>query len=426
MENNSNKIEKISELIKERILFNKNDKDKLDNGNLINEDLKKIYTDILYVNENWQINLTPVNTTNNSRKGKIILLLKRITRKLIGWYINPIVLKQNMYNASVTRSLNGLFNIAKSMTQLEFQLEQINIKISEINESNYQKIKDLEKTIDINIDNFKNYNIYIDKNINSLNKKVELIDINIFDILRKLSDITINQNDGSNNRELRFNYFDFEQHFRNKNQMINNLKYYLQFFNQDDFVLDIGCGRGEFLKLLADRGIKAVGIDLDEDMINNNGSLNQEVICTDAIQYLNSIPDNYFNGITIIQMVEHLDINYLNEIIELVYKKLKPEGYLIVETQNPMCLYIYAYWFYVDVTHIRPVHPYFMKYLTESLGFKTIEIKFLSPVNEDEKLTFIMENGSELAENLNSNFEKLNNLLYGYQDYAIISKKLVK
>ena len=83
----------------------------------------------------------------------------------------------------------------------------------------------------------------------------------------------------------------------------------------------------------------------------------------------------------------------------------------------------------MDLSHVKPVHPATIKFLMESVGFRDVEFKFFSPHPDEAKLeTFEVEEGMDDAgrrklEVMNGNIDKLNELLYGYQDYAVIGKK---
>jgi len=98
---------------------------------------------------------------------------------------------------------------------------------------------------------------------------------------------------------------------------------------------------------------------------------------------------------------------------------------LIFETPNPICLTVFAKSFYMDLSHIRPIHPEAMKFLCESAGFQDLQVKFSSPVEPSMRippLSGVVANAQATTE-FNQGIERLNELLYGFQDYAVIGKK---
>ena len=223
-----------------------------------------------------------------------------------------------------------------------------------------------------------------------------------------------------------FDYFGFEERFRGSEEDIKERQsVYVEFFKDVEPVLDIGCGRGEFLELASEAGIKAKGVDLDLDMVLYCQEKGLDVAREDAFAYLESVPDASLGGIFAAQVVEHLEPTRIIELVSLCHRKLQLDGVLIFETPNPICLTVFARSFYMDLSHIRPIHPEAMKFLCESAGFKDLQVKFSSPVESSMRippLSGVVANAQATTE-FNQGIERLNELLYGFQDYAVIGKK---
>jgi O-antigen chain-terminating methyltransferase len=223
-----------------------------------------------------------------------------------------------------------------------------------------------------------------------------------------------------------FDYFGFEERFRGSEEDIKERqRVYVEFFKDVEPVLDIGCGRGEFLELAREAGIKAQGLDLDLDMVLYCQEKELDVVRKDAFAYLESIPDASLGGIFAAQVVEHLEPTRIIELVNLGYRKLQLGGVLIFETPNPICLTVFARSFYMDLSHIRPIHPEAMKFLCESAGFKDLQVKFSSPVEPSMRIPPLSGVGAnaQATTEFNQGIERLNELLYGFQDYAVIGKK---
>jgi len=226
------------------------------------------------------------------------------------------------------------------------------------------------------------------------------------------------------------NYFLFEEKYRGSTEDIKQRQsIFLEHFKNCQMVLDIGCGRGEFLSLLKENGIGAKGIDLNEDMILYCQKNGLDVSQGNALTYLQSLKDKSLDGVFSGQVVEHLQPDELISLVKLCYDKMKFGTYFVAETVNPTCLSVFAGSFYMDLSHVKPVHPATIKFLMESVGFRDVEFKFFSPHSDEAKLEkFEVEEGMDEAgrrqlEVMNANIDKLNGLLYGYQDYAVIGKK---
>jgi len=225
------------------------------------------------------------------------------------------------------------------------------------------------------------------------------------------------------------NYFVFEETFRGSREVIKERQAaFVQYFEGSKNVLDIGCGRGEFLELLCDKGIGGRGIDINEDMVEYCRSRGLDVERIDAVTYLEGIEDKSLDGIFIDQVVEHLRPDYLVKMLGLCYKKLKYGYYIVAETVNPLSFFSFAN-FYIDLTHVRPVHPATLRFLLGSVGYRGVEVRFFSPVPDEDRLNRVNpeEKTKELmgisSEIYNQNVDMINNVLYGAQDYAVIGKK---
>ena len=225
------------------------------------------------------------------------------------------------------------------------------------------------------------------------------------------------------------NYFVFEERFRGaREEIAQRQTSFLRYFEGCRNVLDIGCGRGEFLETMHKHGIGARGVDLDETMVDYCRSKGLEVELEDAFDYMEKLEDSSLDGIFIDQVVEHLEPSYLVRLLKLCFQKMKYGFYLIAETVNPLSFSSFAN-FYIDLTHIKPVHPETLKFLLESTGFREVKPVFSSPLPETMRLQKLVTNEGvtdlerQQVEIYNRNIEMLNATLYGAQDYAMIGKK---
>jgi 2-polyprenyl-3-methyl-5-hydroxy-6-metoxy-1,4-benzoquinol methylase len=187
-------------------------------------------------------------------------------------------------------------------------------------------------------------------------------------------------------------------------------------------VLDIGFGRGEFLTLLGELGVEARGIEVEPELVAWARLHGLDVEEGRAVEYLETLDEASLGGLAMIQVIEHLSPQHVIDVVRLAAEKVRPGGKVVVETVNPMSLYTYAHAFWVDPDHVRPVHPTYLGFLFAEAGFASIERVDRSPVPEDESLE-LLPGDDELSKRLNANFERINALLYGPQDYAIVATR---
>ena len=227
-----------------------------------------------------------------------------------------------------------------------------------------------------------------------------------------------------------FKYVGFEDQFRGPRETIRrNLQDYVPRFEGTPDVLDIGCGRGEFLELLRSAGISARGIDVNHEMVELCRESGLDAAEADAVAYLSSLPDASLGGIFSAQVVEHLQPAYLLQLLELAYHKLRPGGTMVLETLNPACWVAFFDSYIRDITHVWPLHPDTLKYLVLASGFAQAEIEYRSPIADKHKLqrldlpTGADETLSMLADTFNQNVSKLNARLFTHLDYAVIAAR---
>jgi len=180
-------------------------------------------------------------------------------------------------------------------------------------------------------------------------------------------------------------YHAFENVFRGDRELIQERQRpYLRLIGTRQPVLDAGCGRGEFLDLLAEAGLHGIGVDTDRDLVEHCRTLGHEDVHeTDVNTYLEGCEDGSLGAIFCAQVVEHLPVAELERFLALARVKLRPDGLLIAETVNPHSIQALKT-FWVDLTHQHPIFPEVLLQLCRSAGFRDGYVFLVNGVGDYE------------------------------------------
>lgn len=214
-------------------------------------------------------------------------------------------------------------------------------------------------------------------------------------------------------------YVGLENLYRGESQAIEaRFSPYLAFIREaaaggsQDPILDLGCGRGEWLAVLRREGLCASGVDSDASMLEQARSRGASVVQGDLLSFIEAAAPASYGAITAFQVVEHLPLEVLMRLFAASARALRPGGVLIFETPNPENLQVSGYSFWLDPTHVRPLPPPLLDYFARYFGFIEMRIVRSNPWPLDRSL----EDASPAA-------QYLNKLLFCEQDYALVARK---
>ena len=233
-----------------------------------------------------------------------------------------------------------------------------------------------------------------------------------------------------------FKYVGFEDRFRGSEAEIRaRLADYVPYFEGTTNVLDVGCGRGEFLDLLKGKSVSARGLDLNPEMVEACRARGLDASVGDALGYLTNLPDESLGGLLAIQVVEHLEPEYLSRLLQTAFYKLRPGARMVLETINPACWVAFFESYIRDLTHVRPIHPETLQYLLHASGFSGVDIVYRAPIAEEARLQRVTPRPehfgedpskdplTELVTAFNRNMDRLNSRMFTYQDYAAVAHR---
>ncbi|MFL5950779.1 MAG: class I SAM-dependent methyltransferase [Gaiellaceae bacterium] len=299
-------------------------------------------------------------------------LVKRILRKLMRWYVEPLAADQRVFNSSVLKLVDALSERADAA--------------GASNERAQQLLRELEERL-----------TRVERRGAAGAAAAPPATVAAQPAAAALPD-----------------YFAFESRMRGSVDSIRERqRRYLDDFRGAAPVLDIGCGRGELLQVLREAGVDAHGIDADADMVAYARGEGLDVEQADLVEYLGRVDDGSLGGIFMGQVVEHLPPGVLVRSLELAAAKLRPGGVLVAETINPLSPLALRHYF-ADLTHAQPLVPETLELLARQSGFDETELRYLN--EPAEKLT--EPDDPVIA----ANVRRLNELLFAPLDYALVAR----
>ena len=368
---------------------------------------------LVILNDTWNTKAEAAITSHRRVVGPLIVAVKKLFRRLTAPYINMVLVQQVEFNSALVRLLNSF------APQVRDHLQGLAHDLSELEErqaSSYLELRGQIREMTLALERFKQALSTQAGHLERLRG-------------RTLSDLPkVEPPPGTGELTAR-EYLAFEDlHRGSREEIRERQRVYLSDFSMGP-VLDVGCGRGEFLELLLEAGTEARGIDLNGQMVRACRERGLDATEAEALAYLSRLPDRSLGGIFCSQMIEHLESRALVALVQLAVAKLKSGGTFVAETLNPACLTIFSGAFYLDLTHIKPIHPQAAVFLLEAAGFGGVTVRYVNPYPEKMKLQLLEPAWAKrrfeapLVDALNDMIRQLNDVLYTYQDYAVIGRK---
>ena len=195
-------------------------------------------------------------------------------------------------------------------------------------------------------------------------------------------------------------------------------------------VADLGCGRGEFLELLRDAGMDAIGVEINEADVSECAANGFDAVHADLFDWLEARDKESLGGIFVAQVIEHLPPPRWQDLVRLAVSRLAPGGRLLIETINPESLFAILRAYVIDPTHVRPVHPSLLAFLANRAGFEQVDVHYQAdvpdaarPVAIDEGLAGDDADLRRVLEEMNQRLSRLDELCCRPQEYALVATR---
>ena len=385
---------------------------------------------------------------------KIVAYAKKITRRLLRWYINPLVDQQNAYNEASFQVLEDLHarlqecarrvgDIDAKLTDHEQMLSLYGQRLGE-GGGLPERVTSLETRLaalqDSSRDELEELRARVQQQLQHLDRQREVMRFRLqrLENWRERDEAQPHElaQSAAAVREDLFDYFLLGLQYRGEKELQQRVADYDDLFAplapasgdgsrlSELPILDIGCGRGEFVEHLCASGLTAYGIEIEDDAVNIAQDAGRPVRYGEAFSHLEGLPDENLAAISLIQVAEHFEVEELLQLLKLGAQKLIPGGFILIETLNPLSVFSLLHFYIMDPSHSTPLHPQLVKLLMEQAGLWNVELRYLHPLPDAARLEQLpLEADGDLVEVLNRNIEKANRVLYGPQDYAAIAYK---
>lgn len=387
--------------------------------------------------------------------GPVIVFLKKVVRKLIkiffGWYLFPIYARQSHFNGKILNavaieqellcSLSNQIVTAKDqagMLQREIDearqtLEKYRSEMASLAEKGEAQLAELRRDseeAERQLAELRQDNEAAEKQLVELRQDSEIVkkrlvelgqnDEMVRDKLRQIENLPTDDNEF---------YHDFEERFRgSRDEIKNRLQIYIPYIKEhlpdweNGRFIDVGSGRGEWLDILRENGAADyIGVDLNARQNEVAESFGHKTVCEDCIQYLSEQPDESIDLVSGFQVIEHLCMSDLMELLRQSYRVLKKGGMILFETPNPVNLTVGADTFYIDPSHKRPLDPRMMVFIAQWCGFDNAQFIGANAHPNCSGLSFESSEGT-IAENINK-VNQVFSLLFGPMDYGLFAVK---
>lgn len=370
--------------------------------------------------ENWDAKLPEIRSHRRGFRGRAVVVLKRLVHRLTRPYINIVLARQTAINDQVVRVLNALIPLRQRSVQMDAVEDLARFLATE----HGRRLAEIDARM-----------AALERPLLSGQARLETLLAQLQHFVERQAAEPNSPQGASGVARVRAAargtaYLAFEDLHRGTREEIKGrqgvyLLHYRDVAHSETPILDLGCGRGEFLELCRDAGLPAYGVDVNPEMVALCRGLNLEAEEADALEHLRARPEASLGGILLSQVIEHLTLDQLTELVALSAQKLAPGGVLIAETINPQSLSTFAGAFYADLSHIRPVHPEAARFLWRWAGLTDVQILYLSPVPPEHRLELLKSTAvsPEVVGAFNRNADRLNQLIYGPLDYAVVGRK---
>jgi ubiquinone/menaquinone biosynthesis C-methylase UbiE len=368
---------------------------------------------LLLAEQNAHIGAHPPRTRYKGLKRAVARLVARCVLAVSRMIVNP----QRQFNVSV---VDALRDTQQSVRDLERGCRQFEQRVAEQDRAAAERLDGLKRALG----SLRVSHLWQERRISLLLEEARRRLPGPFDA-EQLQTFTREED-----HQLDALYLTFEDQFRGTREDIKErLRVYLPLLREAGVggkgmpIVDVGCGRGEWLELLRDEGLLAEGVDCNRVLLQQCKERGLKVTEGDALSHLRQLQDGSLGAVTGFHIIEHLPFAVLLKLLDETVRVLKPGGLALFETPNPENLLVGSCYFYADPTHRNPIFPPTIQFLAEQRGLVDVRIVPLPDHAWTRERLELLPEDHPLAASLNPVLQLVKSRFYCGADFAVVGRK---
>jgi SAM-dependent methyltransferase len=335
--------------------------------------------------------------------GPFVHFVRGVLRRLLA----PVLLRQTTYNAALVRAVAGLSDqvspVLAEVTEVRAEVERGERDVKRELALVREELQDLRAALaevvavtpapSASVDQLSAPVSRVGAELSRPERRIETPLVEADRPERPSPDGAEIQRVAEEKRVLNTVYAAFEDQFRGTREDIKQrVRVYLPLIwkarlgAETTPIVDLGSGRGEWLELLGAEGFVARGVDVNSVFVTEGRRRGLDVVETDAVSYLRTLPDGSVGVVTAIHLLEHLSFEVVIALLSEIVRVLTGGGLAIFETPNPENLQVGAYYFYLDPTHRNPIPRATLAFLVGARGLQVVEMLRLHPLPDTARL----------------------------------------
>lgn len=380
----------------------------------------------------WQADRElPIRVGRGGPVGWLVRLAKRLLRPIVRLGAAEVFERQRIFNLIVVETLAEVRERRRRIDDLDRHLKRVHAEHQAAIEAHAGRIEELDVRT---ADGLRDVMAHNDALFTRVDQKLDRYRRESRHLNARLGSVIAAQEDAGSSagdalREA--TYLSLETRWRgDESEIRERASVYLPVLARrgDGPVLDLGCGRGELLELLAENDIAAQGVDANLSMVERCRERGLAVDHGDIFEALREESEGRFGAIVSLHVIEHLAPDALERLARLAWSRLADGGLLVLETPSPLSLLASSRDFWIDPTHVHPVHPAWLEVVLREAGFELVERRDLHPYPDADRLPEIDLESVDatlrpIAHEVNRLRDRLDDTLHGHRDYAMIATK---